>query len=362
MGAMPSLPPALEAHAERLRAEYRRIVLDLSPTSLLDVGCGAGGLLASLAARGVEARGIEEDEARCATLRARGVDVEQGSAHALDAPNDSYDWVSLRHVLHHLPRPTSAVREAWRVARFGIVMAEPHLDPTLERHARMAELEDVLRALDRASGRVHGPNMTADEMLLLIDDVPVGIEQWTHVPLTNVAPGDYDFLVERSRAGAEPDADQSRVLRRLRTVAERRGISLPGSRILCVRKRPVPPSPRAFPETAVAPLEVARGLDRPWSPELVAALNGQKVQVARFEGPFDLHAHPGEDEAFFVLEGRVRIEFDDGREAVALDAGDLVVVPRGTPHRPVADGTAHVLMFEPLGTRNTGDQVSERTR
>ena len=96
-----------------------------------------------------------------------------------------------------------------------------------------------------------------------------------------------------------------------------------------------------------------------WAPHVAAELNGQQIKLARIEGAFDWHAHVEEDEAFLVVAGRMRLEFEDGvRE---LGEGDLCVVPRGVRHRPVADDECHIVLFEPAGTRNTGDAVSERT-
>jgi mannose-6-phosphate isomerase-like protein (cupin superfamily) len=96
-----------------------------------------------------------------------------------------------------------------------------------------------------------------------------------------------------------------------------------------------------------------------WSPRIVAELNGQHVKLAKLEGEFVWHSHADEDELFLVLEGRLVIELRDG--AVELGPGQMVVVPRGMEHRPIADGEVHVLLFEPAGTLNTGDVRNERT-
>lgn len=97
----------------------------------------------------------------------------------------------------------------------------------------------------------------------------------------------------------------------------------------------------------------------PWSPKIVAELNGQHVKLVKLRGEFVWHHHENEDELFLVLEGRLRMQFRD-RE-VALGPGELIVVPRGVEHRPCADGEVHVLLFEPASTLNTGDVVDERT-
>ena len=90
-----------------------------------------------------------------------------------------------------------------------------------------------------------------------------------------------------------------------------------------------------------------------WSPKVVARLNGQEVKLAKFQGAFTWHHHEAEDELFLVHRGRFRMEFRD--RTVELGPGDMIVVPRGVEHRPVADEEVEVLLFEPAGTLNTGN-------
>ena len=99
--------------------------------------------------------------------------------------------------------------------------------------------------------------------------------------------------------------------------------------------------------------------DEQWSPRIVAELNGQHVKLAKLDGAFVWHSHAEEDELFLVLKGRLTIELRDG--VVDLGPGQMVVVPRGVEHRPVADGEVHLLLFEPAGTLNTGDVRNVRT-
>jgi len=96
-----------------------------------------------------------------------------------------------------------------------------------------------------------------------------------------------------------------------------------------------------------------------WSPKIIVDLNGQQVKLAKFQGTFDWHAHAAEDELFLVHRGEFQMEFRD--RIVTLVAGDMIVVPRGIEHRPVAEREVEVIIFEPAGTRNTGDVESERT-
>ena len=90
-----------------------------------------------------------------------------------------------------------------------------------------------------------------------------------------------------------------------------------------------------------------------WSPRIIASLNDQEVKLAKFQGAFDWHAHENEDELFLVLQGEFTMEFRD--RSVILREGEMIVVPRGVEHRPVAEQECHVLLFEPAGIINTGN-------
>lgn len=102
-----------------------------------------------------------------------------------------------------------------------------------------------------------------------------------------------------------------------------------------------------------------KAIPSPWSPRIAARLNGQEVKLARLEGEFIWHHHENEDELFLVVTGRLLMEFRDG--TVELGPGEMIVVPRGVEHRPVAPEGAEVVLFEPAGTVNTGNVTNERT-
>lgn len=96
-----------------------------------------------------------------------------------------------------------------------------------------------------------------------------------------------------------------------------------------------------------------------WDPRIVAELNGQKVMLAKLLGEFVWHQHKNEDELFYVLSGSLTIEFRDRVEV--LNPGEMMVVPRGVEHRPVAREEVHLLLFEPGATINTGNVENEKT-
>jgi len=96
-----------------------------------------------------------------------------------------------------------------------------------------------------------------------------------------------------------------------------------------------------------------------WSPKIVGELNGQVVKIAKLKGEFLWHHHEAEDEFFMVIQGRMVIKLPD--QDVSLEVGEFFIVPRGVEHKPVATEEAHILMFEPESTLNTGNVQSERT-
>jgi mannose-6-phosphate isomerase-like protein (cupin superfamily) len=97
----------------------------------------------------------------------------------------------------------------------------------------------------------------------------------------------------------------------------------------------------------------------PWQPLTVATMNEYDVRVVKTHGEFTRHSHPETDELFLVLNGELAIRLDTGD--VLLGPGQVFVVPRGTPHQPVSEAGAEVLLIEPTTTVNTGDTPSALT-
>lgn len=90
-----------------------------------------------------------------------------------------------------------------------------------------------------------------------------------------------------------------------------------------------------------------------WSPKVVAEMNNYQFKLAKFKDDFVWHEHNDTDEAFFVIEGSMAIEFEDG--IVELNEGEMYVVPKGVRHKPFAKDECSVLLVEPSGVVNTGD-------
>lgn len=107
-------------------------------------------------------------------------------------------------------------------------------------------------------------------------------------------------------------------------------------------------------------LEKFDQIDDYWNPRVVAEFNGQQLRLAKLKGEFVWHSHVNEDELFWVLEGKLTIEFREG--SVVLNPGEIYVVPKGVEHRPVAQHEVKVALIEPASTVNTGEVDSPLTR
>ena len=96
-----------------------------------------------------------------------------------------------------------------------------------------------------------------------------------------------------------------------------------------------------------------------WSPKVIAEMNDYQFKLVKIQGDFVWHNHADTDEVFIVLEGSMRIEFEDGE--VELSEGEMYVVPKGVRHKPQAEEECKVMLVEPRGVVNTGDSEGELT-
>jgi mannose-6-phosphate isomerase-like protein (cupin superfamily) len=97
-----------------------------------------------------------------------------------------------------------------------------------------------------------------------------------------------------------------------------------------------------------------------WSPKIVGELNGQQIKLVKFKGEFVFHKHDNEDELFMVVKGKFKMEYRD--KTVEINEGEIIIVPGGVEHKPVAEEEVWVMLFEPASTLNTGNVVNEKTK
>jgi mannose-6-phosphate isomerase-like protein (cupin superfamily) len=101
-----------------------------------------------------------------------------------------------------------------------------------------------------------------------------------------------------------------------------------------------------------------------WNPRIAGELNGQLIKLVKFQGPFTWHRHEHEDEMFYVVKGRFRMDYreHDSEREEWIEEGEFIIVPRNVEHRPFAEAECEVLLFEPASTLNTGNVEDEFTR
>lgn len=112
-------------------------------------------------------------------------------------------------------------------------------------------------------------------------------------------------------------------------------------------------------DTVTIAAELAKVTEH-WTPRIIGQVNDQYVKVAKLLGEFVWHAHEHEDELFWVISGRLRIQLE-GLDEVVLTPGDFFVVPRGLRHNPIAEHEVEIVLIETVTTTHTGDVVVERT-
>jgi mannose-6-phosphate isomerase-like protein (cupin superfamily) len=99
--------------------------------------------------------------------------------------------------------------------------------------------------------------------------------------------------------------------------------------------------------------------DEQWQPKVIAEMNDYQFKVVKLEGDFVWHDHKDTDETFIVMEGTLRIDFRDG--AVLIGPGEMFVVPKGVEHKPFAEREVKLMLIEPRGVKNTGEEGGQRT-
>jgi len=96
-----------------------------------------------------------------------------------------------------------------------------------------------------------------------------------------------------------------------------------------------------------------------WQPKVIAEMNDYQFKIVKLQGDFIWHDHKDTDETFIVVDGDLRIDFRDG--AVHVSAGEMFVVPKGVEHKPYAEEEVKLLLIEPRGVLNTGQEGGART-
>jgi mannose-6-phosphate isomerase-like protein (cupin superfamily) len=97
-----------------------------------------------------------------------------------------------------------------------------------------------------------------------------------------------------------------------------------------------------------------------WTPKLIGELNGQSVKIAKVKGEFVWHNHKDEDELFYIIKGKLKIELEG--KTLELSEGDMTIIPRGVEHKPIAEEEVWLMLFEPTATKHTGNVTHALTK
>ena len=208
---------------------FEQRLRDLQPASVLDVGCGRGVLVARLCNDGILATGVDP--------AASGQDPQVLKAEATRLPfgDGSFEWVTLRHVPHHLADLPGALRECVRVARTGLLVAEPWFDLT-DPVQQIAERWDRWwkRQHERA-GDTHRPCVSLNELITALPSAGYDVESEYYRHVASIAPRAIEALSQPLLDELPTtDSDHAEFLK-LQSLIRERGFTYNGTLIVTVR-------------------------------------------------------------------------------------------------------------------------------
>ncbi|SRR6266436_1486400 len=162
LGMMINLHPRLSAELD-----FRVMYLDFRQNGhLLDVGCGSGLALQCMVELGWQVQGVDFDPEAVQISQKKGLEVHLGSLEDQVYPSDSFDAITMSHLIEHVHDPLSLLSECRRILKPGglVVIVTPnsgswghqrfgahwmHLDPP--RHLHIFN-EQCLRTLTGKAG------------------------------------------------------------------------------------------------------------------------------------------------------------------------------------------------------------------
>lgn len=99
-----------------------------------------------------------------------------------------------------------------------------------------------------------------------------------------------------------------------------------------------------------------------FSPEVIGEVNDVYVKVAKIKGNnLPWHNHANEDELFYIIDGKLLMEIEDGA-SFEMKTGDIHIVKRGLNHRISSIEECQIMLVENKSTAHTGDVESEITK
>ena len=237
-------PPAGTASTPRRpQAHYRDLfwdrITDIAPRGVLDVGCGDGALVRRLIEAGIDTVGLEPAADALARLKTAGIPARQGVAETLPFDDNAVDLVVSAFTAHHLADLDAAMAEALRVGALGVAVLDQWYDPSIPSQRVARRFDDWCKAIDRATGMVHGPAPTAGDLIAALgpaaEQLDIAVE--THVLLTPLPRQRVEDIATAAFPRVPSSADRRAELAAILSDADRDGITDDGAIILTALKR-----------------------------------------------------------------------------------------------------------------------------
>jgi SAM-dependent methyltransferase len=171
--SLPQVCPARPFHEK-----YERALRAGSPpgSALLDVGCGVGQVVRSLAAAGFQARGVEISEPSLALAREQGGDFYLYDGTLLPFPDRTFAAVGACNVLEHVENPLGLLDEMTRVLRPGgrLVLSSPNFRRVFGWRDYHPQMRGVAQKWRNAKTILrHLRRYAADSRAVLLDPMPL---------------------------------------------------------------------------------------------------------------------------------------------------------------------------------------------
>jgi ubiquinone/menaquinone biosynthesis C-methylase UbiE len=160
------------------------------PKNMIDIGCGAGNIILHLDNQyNINVTGIDMHEESVKQLEEKNIQAYKNDARNLEFSDNSFDWSLIANVLHHIPNPADAIREALRVANYGVIISELWFDLSLKCQQLSAEVDQWCKRLHQTLGFFHRDYLSAGEIIALLKGQPVeqiSITYNLHMKKTNI--------------------------------------------------------------------------------------------------------------------------------------------------------------------------------
>lgn len=114
-------PSALEALTASIAGSFK--YMDSIPFReggrMLDIGCGNGRYLLEMKNLGWQAQGVEFNDTAVKICRDHDLEVHQGDLHSASFADNSFDLITARHLIEHVPNPAEFIAEVTRILKPG---------------------------------------------------------------------------------------------------------------------------------------------------------------------------------------------------------------------------------------------------